>query len=195
MTDDGVKSGDFVIPGEMLGVGEEFMPGEGAYEEEGLIHSAVAGIVTLDMNKRMASVDARTDLPPVPKEGDSIICEVVDIRPQMVLVELIAIAGKTDRALSAPTTKGRVYISHSSKKYVTNLQNEYKIGDIIRARVRDTRKLPYELSTVGADMGTLLSYCTKCRNVLEKKGSKLICSVCGNEESRKASTDYGKGIL
>ena len=186
-----MKSGDFVIPGAVLGVGEEFMPGEGAYEEDGIIHSSVAGIVDLDMNKRKASVEARTDVPPVPREGDDIICEVVEVRPQMVLVELVVKCGNIDRALSTPSTKGRIYISHANKRYVTKLQNEFRIGDIIRARMRDTNKMPFELSTVGSDMGVLIAYCTKCRHILKKKDSKLECPACGNIETRNMAQDYG----
>lgn len=191
MKDEGVKSGDFVIPGAVLGVGEEFMPGEGAYEEEGIIHSSVAGIVDLDMDKRKASVEARTDTPPVLNEGDDIICEIVDVRQQMALVELLAKMGKSDRALSTPTTKARIYISHANKRYVTKLQNEFRIGDLVRARMRDTRKTPYELSTVGSELGVLLAYCTKCRHILKKKGSKLECPSCGNVETRNMAQDYG----
>lgn len=194
MNNEGVKSGDFVIPGDVLGVGEEFMPGIGAYEEDGIIYSSVAGIVDLDMQKRKASVEARTDLPPVPREGDAVICEVVDLRSQMAMVELLAKSGQLDRALSIPT-KGRVYISQSSKRYVTNLQNEFRIGDILRARVRDTRKYPVELSTVDADLGVILGLCTKCRHVLKKKGSKLTCPNCGNVETRKMASDYGEGSI
>ncbi|HPR41893.1 MAG TPA: exosome complex RNA-binding protein Csl4 [Candidatus Methanofastidiosa archaeon] len=191
MKDEGIKSGDFVIPGAVLGVGEEFMPGEGAYEEEGIIHSSVAGIVDLDMEKRKASVDARTDTPPVPREGDEVICEIVDVRPQMALVELLVKTENVNRALSAPTTKGRVYIAHANKRYVTKLQNEFRIGDIIRARMRDTRKTPYELSTVGSELGVLLAYCTKCRHTLVKKGTKLECPACGSVETRNMASDYG----
>ena len=195
MKDEGKKSGDFVIPGAVLGVGEEFMPGEGAYEEEGIIHSSVAGIVDLDMEKRKASVAAKTDTPPVPKEGDEVICEIVDVRPQMALVEIVVKTDNIERALSAPTTKGRVYIAHANKRYVTKLQNEFRIGDIIRARMRDTRKTPYELSTVGSDLGVLLAYCTKCRHILKKKGTKLECPFCGNVETRNMASDYGNAKI
>lgn len=195
MSEEGIKSGDFVIPGDELGVAEEFMPGEGAYEEDGIIRASVAGIVTLDMNKRMASVEARTDTPPVPEEGDVVVCEVVDIRPQMLLVELLALSGHEDRAISAPSTKGRVYISQSSKHYVTNLSNEFSIGDVIRARVRDARKFPLELSTVGDDLGVIFGLCSQCRSPLTKKDGKLECLQCGNTESRNMASDYGSGKI
>ncbi len=195
MSEEGIKSGDFVIPGDVLGVAEEFMPGEGAYEEHGDIRAAVAGTVDLDMNKRMASVTANTSVPPSPNEGDQVVCEVVDIRPQMLLVELLAMSGQEDRAIAVPSTKGRVYISQSSKKYVTNLQSEFAIGDFIRARVRDARKFPLELSTVGDDLGVIFGFCTKCRTPMRRADGKLECPECGSVETRNLAEDYGKGKI
>ncbi|MHC1604885.1 MAG: exosome complex RNA-binding protein Csl4 [Candidatus Methanofastidiosia archaeon] len=194
MKKDEIKSGDFVIPGDVLGVGEEFMAGEGAHEKDGIICSSVVGIVDLDMMKRKASVEAKTDTPPTLNEGDVIICEIVDIRQQMALVEIVAKRGQENRAISS-SKKARIYISQSSKRYVTNLQNEFRIGDIARARVRDARKSPIELSTVGDDMGIILALCTKCRHVLKKKGGKLECPSCGSAESRKMAVDYGQGRI
>ncbi|MHC1598277.1 MAG: exosome complex RNA-binding protein Csl4 [Candidatus Methanofastidiosia archaeon] len=194
MKDEGLKSGDFVIPGDVLGVGEVFMPGEGTYEDEGIIYSNVTGVVDLDMNKRKASVEAKSNVPPVLIEGDPVICEIVDLRSQMALVDLIAKCGHEDRALTM-SPKGRIYISQSSKHYVTNLQNEFRIGDLVRARVRDGRKSPIELSTIGDDMGVILALCTKCRTAMKKKDGKLECPKCGSIESRNMSQDYGKGNL
>ena len=37
------KSGDFVLPGDSLGVTEEFVPSDWTYEDEGRIRSLVAG--------------------------------------------------------------------------------------------------------------------------------------------------------
>ena len=48
------KSGDFVLPGDSLGVTEEFVPSEWTYEDvKARIESLVAGTVSVDnKNKR-----------------------------------------------------------------------------------------------------------------------------------------------
>lgn len=43
------KSGDFVLPGDALGVTEEFVPSEWTYEDEGRIRSLVAGTVAVEI--------------------------------------------------------------------------------------------------------------------------------------------------
>ena len=48
------KSGQFVVPGERLGVIEEFTPSSGTYVQEGVIYSKVTGHALLDLpNKRV----------------------------------------------------------------------------------------------------------------------------------------------
>lgn len=46
------KNGEFVLPGDLLGVSEEFIPGYGAYEDGGKVYSSIAGIAKLDFEKR-----------------------------------------------------------------------------------------------------------------------------------------------
>ena len=46
------QTGDVVLPGDRLGVIEEFIPGSGTYEEEGVIFSSIQGQINLDMEKR-----------------------------------------------------------------------------------------------------------------------------------------------
>ena len=54
------KSGDFVLPGDALGVTEEFIPSEWTYEEEGKIRSLVAGTVSVDNKNKKISIIPKT---------------------------------------------------------------------------------------------------------------------------------------
>ncbi|MDD1763986.1 MAG: RNA-binding protein, partial [Methanobacteriaceae archaeon] len=54
------KSGDFVLPGDALGVTEEFLPSEWTYEEEGKIRSLVAGTVSIDQKNKKISIIPKT---------------------------------------------------------------------------------------------------------------------------------------
>jgi len=49
------KKSQFVLPGERLGVIEEFVPDSGTYVKDGVIHSGVVGQVSFDLlNKRVS---------------------------------------------------------------------------------------------------------------------------------------------
>src|SRR2546425_952420 len=50
--------GQFVVPGEKLGVVEEFMPGRGTVEVDGTVFSSQTGVAAVDSNRHIVSVKA-----------------------------------------------------------------------------------------------------------------------------------------
>lgn len=186
-----MKDGEFVRPGSYLGVVEEFLPGRGAYEENGKIYASTVGIVQYDMKGRKAEVDPVVRQPPTPTSGDIVICQVERMREKMALVEIVALQKYIDREVTG-STKARIYISKVAKKYVKKMSDQFHIGDTVRSRVRKAHKPPLELSTMGKDLGVIRALCSKCRTVLQKKGNVLECPNCGNIEMRKLASDYGK---
>ena len=57
------KSGRLVVPGEKLGVIEEFIPDSGTYVKEGGIHSKNIGYVLMDFeNKKIADLQIILEL-------------------------------------------------------------------------------------------------------------------------------------
>ncbi|HDN81268.1 MAG: exosome complex RNA-binding protein Csl4 [Methanomicrobia archaeon] len=188
------KNGEFVLPGDLLGVSEEFIPGYGAYEDGGKVYSSIAGIAKLDFEKKKAFVDPLTDVPPVPKEGDIVLCEVTGIREKIAMVEIIALKKNSQRALAA-SPMARIYISQTSRRYVTDISREFQTGDLVRAKVANVKRTPIELSTIEENLGVIKAYCSKCKHPLEKKDNKLECPNCGNTEFRKIASDYRKGVF
>ncbi len=65
--------GDFVIPGDMIGTSEEFLPGQGTYEDNGNIYAITTGRVAYNKKERSISITPVTNTPPTPKEGDIVI--------------------------------------------------------------------------------------------------------------------------
>ena len=47
-----VNSGDFVMPGDFLSVSEQFLPGDGAYEDDGSVRSGVPGNVEINVDQK-----------------------------------------------------------------------------------------------------------------------------------------------
>ncbi|MEM2878386.1 MAG: exosome complex RNA-binding protein Csl4 [Candidatus Hadarchaeales archaeon] len=187
-----VKTGDFVVPGDLLGTAEEFVPGEGAYEEGGKIYSSSTGVVLLDSRKKHVSVFPRVRGPPILKRGDVVIGVVEDVREQFANVSIAFLRGREDRELPIPGY-GMVHISQTSTGYVRDLSRQFRPGDIIRAKVISAEREPVQLTTVGDDLGVLFSRCSRCRNVLESDGKRLKCPNCGRIEMRKTASDYRGG--
>ncbi|MBO8182080.1 MAG: exosome complex RNA-binding protein Csl4 [Archaeoglobus sp.] len=176
----------FVFPGDKIGYAEEFVGGEGVYEENGELYAAVAG--RLKIEDRVVSIESVKKIPEINK-GDIVLGRVVDVRNSIALVELSRKSGN-DRELRH-TGIAALHISNVQDGYLKDFDSAIKYMDIIKARVIDADLL--KLSTKGRDMGVVKAICTNCKTELEVKGDKLKCPKCGNVESRKISSDYGKG--
>jgi|Deesub1362A_J573_1020465.scaffolds.fasta_scaffold00350_15 exosome complex component CSL4 len=188
-----VESEELVLPGMEVGYAEEFIPGEGTYEEDGKIYASITGTLKIDLKERKMSVEPKTSSPAVPKKGDIIVGTIVDIKPQFAIVDILKIKG-VDRELSG-SVSGSIHISKTKDSYVPDLSKEFGHGDIILARIIDTDRTPLALSTVEKELGVIKGYCSQCNMPLLKINNKLKCSNCNQIVYRKISSEYGKGTL
>ncbi|MFA4646338.1 exosome complex RNA-binding protein Csl4 [Pyrococcus kukulkanii] len=186
-----VKEGDFVLPGDYLGVIEEYLPGDGVIVEDGNLYSARAGWVKIDKDKIEISLEPASSTPPIPKVGDIVYARVIDVKQQAVLLRMIKIEGRDNREIATSKLAG-IHISQVKDGFVEDLRNEFKIGDIVRAKVITDEKSPIQLTTKDPDLGVVYALCSKCRTPLVRKGNQLVCPKCGNVETRKLSTLYRK---
>jgi exosome complex component CSL4 len=185
-----LETGDFVTPGDQLAVEEEFMPGENAFVDEGIVFSSATGRVEFDEKGRRVSVFPMSNLPPLPVQGDTVIAKVTYIRGQFAKMDIIAIEGEKNREIpSAP--EGAVHISQARRNYVKDLDSQFQIGDIVRAKVVNTQRDPIVLSTVDDEFGVILAKCRECHGILVPKGKKLDCETCERSVNRKVSSVYG----
>jgi len=187
-----IKDGDIVLPGDYLGIIEEFLPGEGIIEENGELYAARAGRVKINPEKIEISVEPLTDTPPLPQLGDVVIARVIEVKPQAAIVQLLKIEGRKGYREIATSKLAGIHISQVRDGYVESMSNEFKIGDIVRARVLTNEKSPIQLTTKGADLGVVYALCSSCRAPLVRRGNVLICPKCGRTETRKLSTCYRK---
>jgi exosome complex component CSL4 len=182
------KSGLFVVPGDRLGVIEEFTPGPGTYVIEGIIHSEVTGCTLLDMLNKQVSVYPLVQTATVPQVGSIVTGLVLEVRNKQAVLRIFQIG---EKMLSGFFT-GMLHISGVSQGYVDNMYNVCKAGDIIKAKVISTKNRAFFLSTAEKDLGVVSALCSICGNVLQLANRGLGCSKCGNLERRKVSPDYGK---
>ncbi len=187
-----IREGTLVIPGDYLGVIEEYLPGEGVIEENGELYATRAGRVRINEDRMEISVEPVTDTPPLPKVGDVVIGKVIEVKPQAAIIQLSKIEGRHGYREIATSKLAGIHISQVREGYVEDMRKEFKIGDIIRARVITDEKSPIQLTTRSPDLGVVYALCTRCRSPLVRRGSQLICPKCGNVETRKISNLYRK---
>lgn len=184
------ESDQHVLPGDRLGVVEEFLSGVGTYEEEGTIYANFTGTAKIDTKNKRVTVTPTTRVPELPKEGATVIAAVTHAQEKMATVSIWKIDGKV---LQNPFT-AILYISSSSPRYERNMSDVCKAGDILRARVIDmTNRIP-QLTTAGRGLGVVKAFCSKCGGNLEFENRKLQCMSCGNVERRRLAEDYGKSM-
>ncbi len=177
----------FVLPGDRIGCVEEFEFGEGVYEENGELYASVAGKVVFE--GRRVRIEPINRIPKL-KSGDVIVGKVVDVRGSIALVKLERKIGH-DRVLTKSSI-GVLHVSNVRDEFLKDLESAFRFGDIVKARILDEN---LRLSTKGKDLGVIKSKCRFCGEELVLDGDKLKCPKCGNVESRKISSDYGKGVL
>ncbi|MGD1060753.1 MAG: exosome complex RNA-binding protein Csl4 [Methanomassiliicoccales archaeon] len=176
-----------VLPGEEVAEAEEFLPAEGTYEENGKIFAAFAGELELDQDEHIASVKAYNETAEL-KVGDSVFCEVTDVRSMMAICEVVAVEGR-ERAV-AGDTNGTIHVSKLSMEYTQDAGREMRPSDLIRAKVIQA-KPSVQLTTASEHFGVVKALCRRCRAPLVRKDSSLYCNNCERTETRKVADDYG----
>jgi len=185
------KSGQFVVPGDRLGVIEEFMPGPGTYVENGTIYSYVTGRALVDLLNKQVSVFSKTRFLAVPKVGSIVIGQVRDVQSKIAVIHIFQV-GK--HILSGFFT-GILHVSDVSVQYTETMYNACKPGDLIRAKVVSDKNRTYHLSTKEPDLGVICAFCSRCGNALTFQKMRMRCLKCGKVEKRKAAQDYGEGEM
>ena len=185
------KSGLFVVPGDRLGVIEEFTPGPGTYVEHGTIHSKTTGRTLMDTLNKKVSVYPLVQAVSVPRLGSVVSGQVLDVKSKMAVLRILKVG---QRSLSGFFT-GVLHISDVSPSYVETMFNVCKTSDIMRANVISDKNRTFYLSTAEKNLGVIYAFCSQCGHVLLLRGQSLGCPRCGNIEKRKATSDYGEGAM
>ncbi len=177
-----------VIPGERLAIAEEFDAGENTFREGNEIFASVFGKAHYDKKSHTASVLAEKSAKPF-EIGSKVYARVLAVRKSRVVVKLLyAFQGLEARV----ATQGYaiLFISNVDNRFIKDLREEFRIGDIIVAEIADIKPYGVYLRTNKPSLGVIKAFCTKCRAELYLKDSKLMCKRCNNIERRKISAEY-----
>jgi exosome complex component CSL4 len=185
------ESGQFVLPGERLGVIEEFIPDAGTYVKDGIIHSKIVGRASLDFLNKRVSVYPLIHGAKIPKAGSIVLGQVSYVQTENAGVRIFKIGNNPLSGFFS----GILHVSDVQQTYVKSMFDVCKPGDIIRAKVISEKNRVYHLSTKEKELGVVYAFCSQCGYMLELKRHIMRCARCGKIEKRKIALDYGKGML
>jgi exosome complex component CSL4 len=185
------KSGQLVMPGDRLGVIEEFIPDAGTYVQDGVIYSKVVGHALIDLMHKKVSVFQVGKGTKIPKVGSVIVGQVSNVQTQTASVRFSQVDGKQ----IAGFFSGVLHVSDVEMRFVESMFDVCKPGDIIRAKVISEKNRTYHLSTQDKELGVVYGFCSNCGQALEQRRQGMHCPRCGGIENRKTAMDYGKGAI
>ena len=101
-----IEEDKIVMPGDKLGIIEQYLPGEGTYDDDGDIKSSVLGNVKINQKMKVISVvsDAK---PALLKVGDVIYGQITDLKPQRANVKIECI--KEDKIKTIEEINDEIY--------------------------------------------------------------------------------------
>ena len=188
-----IEDEQIVMPGDKLGIIEQYLPGEGTYDDNGEIKSSVLGNVKINQKMKVISVisDAK---PALLKKGDIVYGQITDIKPQRANVKIECMKDN-GRPLALPYM-GAIHISQAKEDYLEKLSDAFRIGDIIQGKVVKITGDNVDLSTKDIDCGVLKAMCTRCRDYMHttQNANEVKCNTCNKKERRKVSENYVNDI-
>ena len=179
---------NLVLPGDFLTTEEEFLPGKNTFSDDGTIYSDSSGEAVFNQKEKKVSVEKKREVLSL-DIGSIVYARVMLVKKSAVLVDIIhAEKDNMERVIS--NSNASIPVRNVSRDYVKSLNDYFKIGDIVKAKVSFTSEYAIDLRTNEPDLGVVNAFCSKCRHSLHSFGSKLKCTSCGNTEQRKLSKDY-----
>jgi exosome complex component CSL4 len=183
------KSEQLVVPGERLGVIEEFTPDAGTYVRNGVIYSKVVGEALVDLAHKRVSVRQLAYGTSVPKVGSIVVGQVSNVQTQNAGIRIFNVDKKELSGIFTAV----LHVSDVTMRFVDSMFDVCKPGDILRGRIISEKNRTYHLSTKDKDLGVVYAFCSNCGYLLEPKRQIMHCPRCGRIEARKTAFDYGKG--
>ncbi len=163
-----------LLPGDKISSIEEYIAGEGTFEENGNIYAGLGGLLKINYKERKVDVQNfkknRYEL----KKGYKVIGIIKNIIRNIAEVEIIYIEETNSQV------KLTAYLPLTTRKNQVN--SALKIGDYIRAKVVSVSGFPV-LTIKGKETGIIYSECNRCGKemYLANDGKSLICKECDNK--------------
>ncbi len=181
-----------VVPGDHVGIEEEYIPSSGVYSKDGELYASSLGDLDLDSTNHNAKVQAKTNIPKMQGEANIVVGNVAQMNDNVAIIDLMPMNSKAFKMV--PNEASAVLrVSDTRRGFVRSLRDELGVGDIVRAKIIEANEHSVRLRIDERELGVIKAYCKSCRGVLRLDDRDLKCEKCGNIEHRKMAQDYGTG--
>lgn len=178
-------------PGTPLAYSEELLPGPNTYDDGAQIRAAVYGTQHVDPETMAVSVRPAGKGVASIERGDIVVGQVTYIKPEaLASVKILAVRGKEGRSL-LQSLEGTLHVSKIDARYIKYVDEEYRGGDLIRAKVVSLKGGP-QLATDKPDLGCIKAWSSD-GVPLVRDGNRLKDPETGQIHHRKLASDYGSG--
>lgn len=182
-----MATAEVVVPGEVLGVIEEFLPGNNVYiDEGGRLRALVLGTVIRDLRDHVIHVK-RLRATSMPLAVNTVVYGPVVHMPsdKVAVVKILAIENGGAKVMLKNRATGIIPITQVGEYRAASISDLLGIGDVVKARVV-SRGPPYTLSIRGYELGVVHGLCPRCRSVMKRRYSDALqCPNCGALVKRK----------
>jgi exosome complex component CSL4 len=180
------KKKTFYIPGDMVGVIEEFNPSSNVYQENYNVRSKILGEIKVDQETRAVSVIPKVPIKGIPKVRDEVLGVVEQSQSGLVMIRIKEINGKSVQSNFMGLIILRDQQSDRERRIVI------KPADIVRAKVVSLTNSVIHLSIDGESYGVLQTVCSFCGGQVQQIGRRILCTQCKMVDDRKLAVDFGK---
>ncbi len=182
-----------VQPGQELAYSEELLPGAGTYDDGEHIRAAVYGTTHVDPDTMMISVEPHGKRVTQIEKGDIVVGRVTYVKEQLASVQILAIRGKDGSLLQQ--VEGTLHVSKIDNRYIKDVGDEFRCGDVIRAKVIGLKGGP-QLATDKPEFGCIKAFSRRDATLMmERKGDVVVDPEDNHREKRKLASDYGSGEI
>jgi len=115
--------------------------------------------------------------------GDVVYGKIIAVKEKMII---IALDYAEDNKVLSPADSGIVFIRNVSRDYVKNIDDFFKKGDVVKAKIIEITPFEYKLTTAEDNLGVIKGHCTQCKQELKNNGTAQIrCFNCGKIQTKK----------
>ena len=188
----GLMEKKLVVPGDFIGTEEEYLSGSGTFADKEKIYATISG-ETHDEARKLSVLQNRA-LRSL-EVGTVVIGTIENIVEPIVLVSITSGSDGRESRFGETPDYAVLHASMIKRGYVKNVRDEYRIGDIIRAKIADVRNGELRLATDSDELGAIKAFCPKCRHPMKLESAILKCESCDWKDNRKIAKDYRKAEI
>jgi len=169
------------IPGDKIGIIEEFESGKNTFEDGHNVRATVIGTVEIDKKSRIAQVQNITTSG-IPEVDDVVIGTVAAVMSSMIAVSIDYV--------NNIRTKSNVECICQTRHF--RKKNIALVNDIVVLRITAHKNGTIHASIDEPEFGVLFTKCKKCGGHVIPMRDAIKCTECNWIDERKLSNNFGK---